>query len=91
MVTYREYTEVTEQTPFLASLAGAAFAFKSVDLYVTGEYALNTVMARPLPKSIEVKGVLSLGEMIALCELRGFDYTIHGSDVLKSADEKRFL
>ena len=91
MLTYGKCTDIAEQTPFLATLQKAAYEFKSAKLYVTGEYALCLMAHRPLPKSIEIRGTLSLGEMLALCDMKGYEYTAHGDDVLILADDKRFL
>lgn len=90
MLTYRQYTEVAN-APFLLMLSNAMRETRDVQLYVTGEYAFCCVTGRQLPKSAELRGNLSRGEMLALCEQKHFEYSVYGQEVLIIHNDRRYM
>lgn len=92
MLVFGKYNGIADVTPFLAALSKAMAVFKEgAELFVTGEYAFSLVTGRLLPKITEIKSSLTSGEMIALCSIRGFEYTLRGDEVIIAVDEKRFI
>lgn len=90
MFTYRRYNEIS-QSPFLLMLSKSVEGFSGARLYVTGEYALCIVTQKPLPKTIEIRSTLTIGEMLTLCDRNHCEYSVHGSDVLIMHDDKKYV
>lgn len=92
MLTYRKYTEIAENTPFLLLLAKKMFDFKQAKLYVTGEYSYNLAVGRQLPKTIEIKSTLTKGEVIALLSsIRDVNYDMRGNELILRDGDKHFV